>query len=398
MLFAFCSCEVAPDRGDLMKNIAAAEAEGKELDDAFCKAQTAFAMELFRACAADSKGKSILISPLSVHAALAMAANGASGETLAEMESLLGGELSVTELNAYFLEYIDSIPIENTCKVGIANSIWYNQSYDLEMREDFLQTNATYYGAQAYDVPFGKSAVEQINKWANLHTDGMIEKILDEMDEESPIYLVNALTFEAGWTRGFEKRFIQNETFCDLQGNEQTAQMMYAKRYAYYETEGAAGFALGYGENSRFWFFAVLPDEGVDLYTFIESFDASAYARFLSSRREDETVLVGLPKFGYQFDMELQDVLAALGMPSAFQNADFSRMCDASLSLDKVIHKTFIELDENGTRAAAVTVDTTKSIDLPKCDHTVVLNRPFVYLIADALTGAPIFIGTVTSV
>ena len=400
LLLTACSTEVDPARGDLMKNVVALDVEGKEADDAFARAQSEFAWKLFRGCAANAQGENLLISPLSVHVALAMTANGAAGDTLTEMEALLGSGISLEDLNEYLLSYVNSLQGRENLKAKLANSVWWNQANDPEIFPEFLQTNATYYGADAFAVPFGKSTVEQINAWVDRNTDGMIPKLFDEMDDEALVYLVNALVLEAPWLTGYENRFIYDKPFVGLSGKTSTVSMMYAEEGRYYETEDAVGFAKPFEDKesygSRFCFVAMLPNEGVDLYAYAESLDADAFEEFLSSRQEDTTVLAAIPKFSYSYKTDLREVLPALGMASAFDEGNFSRMSNTPMWLDMVIHQAFIELDKNGVKAAAATGSGLKSAELPKCDKTVVLDRPFIYAIVDLKTRAPLFIGVVT--
>jgi serpin B len=190
---------------NLMDGIKGNSVTGKHVNDTFRTAQMAFALELFQRSVEDAEKENMLISPLSVMLALSMTANGATGETKAQMEEVLG--LSVKELNEYLYSYIHSLPSDDKAKFGVANSIWFRDG--LEVLPSFLQKNADYYGAAAYQSAFDDATVKDINNWVEENTDGLIEKMLDSIDASTVMYLINTVLFDAKWQKEYRKDHIQ---------------------------------------------------------------------------------------------------------------------------------------------------------------------------------------------
>lgn len=382
-------------RGDLMQFVSAKNVDGKQADDAFRQSQMRLALELFSASANASEGKNVLISPLSIQVALAMTANGASGDTREEMQTLLGGDIPLDELNAYLYDYVNALPTGDAYKAELANSIWFREREDFEVYESFLQTNANFYGAQAYAAPFDGTTVKQINEWVNVHTDGMIKKVVEQIDELTMMYLINALVFDAEWASPYNEYSVYDGAFTNLSGTASTVEMMTAEEHFYFETENAVGFAKNYKEG-KYSFVAILPDEDVRLYDYIASLDAVELVSTLDGM-ENASVLATMPKFSYEYSLTMNDVLASLGMPTAFtRDADFTAMSNHDLRIGSVIHKTFIEVAEKGTRAGAVTAVEMTDECAPMYQAVIKLDRPFVYMIVDNATNLPLFVGAVT--
>lgn len=402
MIFSFAGCAVEVQAADLMKGISSQKVSGKAADDRFIGSQAELAVKLFKACVDESKNDNVLISPLSIQLALAMTANGADGQTKEEMEKLLGGDIPLEELNEYLYTYINSLPSTEKYKLELANSVWFRDDADrLTVEKDFLQTNADYYGAQAYKEPFDQQTVKDINSWVNEHTDGMIEKIIDEITPDEVLHLINAIAFDAQWETPYEKHSVNDGIFNALSGDERKVKMMYSNEHKYIDDGDATGFIKDY-RDGKYAFAALLPNEGVDLYNYIASLTGEGLKKALDNA-EAEPVDVLIPKFSYDYSLLMNDVLAELGMPTAFDvgNADFYKMATSSVGnifIDCVLHKTFISVDEKGTKAAAITdITMTDKAALP-LEREVILDRPFVYMIIDNSTNLPIFIGTVTDI
>ena len=398
MLFLGASCTgspAAPSSGSKTENLSAAftaaRARGRQADDAFAKAQAGFAVELFKNGIRD--GNNSLVSPLSVLLALAMAANGADGETLAEMEKMLG--LPIDELNEYAAAFANDLPNDEKCKVIPANSIWIRGK--CPVKEDFLSKNAEYYGADAFRAPFDDGTVNDVNNWIREKTDGMIPKTIERIDRDTMMMLINALIFEAEWSEPYPDYAVESGVFHSPTGDEK-AQLMGSKEQAYISDGMAEGFIKSYA-GGRYSFAALLPNEGVSLSDYAASLTGEGLLETLSGAK-DETVFARLPKFSYDYEIRLNDALENMGMVSAFYEgaADFSRMSELELYVGKVIHKTHIEVGEKGTRAGAVTVITFDSAGIETNVHEITLDRPFVYMIVDNATDLPIFIGTLNHV
>lgn len=393
---AGCTVQVKAD--NLMEGIQAGEVAGKEADDGFIQAYSDFAVRLFQKTAAPEENS--LISPLSVMLALAMTANGADGQTLTEMEGLLGGGLPIEELNQYLYTYVQNLSSEKDAKFQAANSIWFRDDERLQVESDFLQTNADYYGAAAYKSPFDQQTVEDINHWVEDHTDGMIKEMVREISDDAVIYLINALVFDAEWETIYKEHEISEGTFTTVKGDQRTVERMHSDESFYLDDGQATGFMKNY-KGGRYSFAALLPNEGVSIGEYIASLTGERLTQTIREA-EETAVEVNLPKFSYEYMVEMNGALAELGMPTAFDDdaADLSRMghsTEGNLFIGEVLHKTFIAVDEKGTKAGAATqvvVYDSASI----IDHQVNLDRPFVYMIVDNATGMPLFVGAVMDI
>lgn len=395
-------CATKVQAADLMEGVQANTVTGKAADDAFAQSQMRLAVDLFQASVLESKDENVLISPLSIQLALAMTANGADGDTKAEMEALLGGEISLEDLNEYLYSYVNNLPSAEKYKLQIANSIWFRDNEGrLQVEKDFLQKNADYYGAQAYKAAFDDQTMKDINNWVKDHTDGMIDSILDQIDEDAVMYLINALVFDAEWQHVYDKSDVYKGKFTNIDGAEKQVDMMHSEETVYLQDENATGFMKPYS-GSKYNFAVLLPNEGVDIYEYIAGLTGEELMETLSTPQIG-MVMATLPKFSYEYELTMNDVLKELGMPSAFSGstANFSKMAHSSrgnIYIGDVLHKTFISVDELGTKAGAVTKVQMNDESAPMSEWVVTLNRPFVYMIIDNETNLPVFIGTVMDV
>ena len=395
-------CATKVQATDLMEGVKANTVTGKAADDAFARSQMHLAVELFQSSVLESKDENVLISPLSIQLALAMTANGADGNTKAEMEALLGGEIALEDLNEYLYSCVNSLPSEDKYKLQIANSIWFRDDEGrLQVERDFLQMNADYYGAQAYKAAFDDQTLKDINNWVNNHTDGMIDSILDQIDEDAVMYLINALVFDAEWQHVYDKSDVYKGKFTNIGGTEKQVDMMHSEETVYLQDEYATGFMKPYS-GSKYSFAALLPNEGVDIYEYVAGLTGEDLMETLSTPQLG-MVMTTLPKFSYEYELTMNDLLKDLGMPTAFSSddADFSKLGKSSrgnIYIGDVLHKTFISVDELGTKAGAVTKVEMKDESAPMSEWVVNLNRPFVYMIIDNETNLPVFIGTVMDI
>lgn len=354
---------------------------------------TDFSVELFRKSA--ENGENTLISPFSVLSALSMTANGADGDTLKQMEDVFG--LSLDELNDYFRTYIS----DEQDAVNIANSLWLKDQDKLPVSPDFTRTVTDYYQSEIFEEPMDESTLSKINSWVDENTDGMIQEILDKIQPGTLMYLVNALTFQEKWEEVYEDTDVYQGVFTDEDGNELDTDMMRSTESVWLDGADAEGFMKFY-EGGRYAFAALLPDEGVSLDDYVDSLTGSEISDIIESRDAGYTVHAEIPKFRSETDMELPDVLKEMGITDAFSDrADFSRMYDTEgnpgVQISEVIHKTFIEVNEQETKAAAATavgiVETSLAID--DTEKYISLNRPFLYMLVDCDENIPLFIGTV---
>ncbi len=393
------SCRMPIQAEDLMRNVTPNDVSGLNNLDAGNTAVTDFAVRLFKEMSA--QGKNTLISPLSILSALAMTANGAAGQTLEQMESVLG--MSVDELNLYLYTYVNSLPQGKNYKLSLANSIWFTEDERLIVNRSFLQKNADYYGAEIYKAPFDDQTLRDINNWVDYETDGMIPKVLDYVPEYTVMYLVNALAFDADWMDQYEKSQVSDAVFTKEDGTKQSVKMMYSSEGRYLEDEKATGF-IKYYKGGKYAFAALLPKEGVSLDEYISSLNGDGLSEILNNS-VNAVVKTAIPKFETEFDAELSEVLSSIGMVNAFDEnlSDFSNLggyAGGNINISAVIHKTYIQVGEKGTRAGAVTVVEMNGGALPNPEEPkkVYLDRPFVYMLLDCENNIPFFIGSMTDI
>lgn len=348
-----------------------------------------FYVRLFRQT--HGQDENTLISPLSILQALSMTANGAKGETLEQMEEVFGVSLDL--LNRANINHDDG-----TGKLSIANSVWFRDSGDFTVNQDFLQTNADYYGADIFKAPFDDATCKEINAWVEEHTDGMIPSVLDEIPETAVMYLVNALAFDARWEEIYREDQVRNGTFTTQRGYTRDVEMMYSEEGLYYEDAYASGF-FKYYEGGRYAFVGLLPHMGITLEEYLEVLDG-AYLHNLLSNPWEARVMVSMPKFRVEYDVAMSEILQEMGMTNAFRGdlADFSGIGHSDLGnlyISRVLHKTFIQVDEQGTKAGAATAVEINAESAMEPDHYAVsLDRPFVYMIVDMEYACPLFLGT----
>lgn len=354
-----------------------------------------FSAEIFSHTAGESNS---LVSPVSLLYALAMTANGADGRTLAEFEKLIDTDMN--KLNSYLAAFTTNMPQSPKAKLDMANAIWFRDN-GFTANEDFLDINRNYYGAGVYTAPFDDGTVKDINNFVKDATDGQIDKILENIPQSTVMYLLNALSFDSEWEEKYKKEQIHDGTFTAYDGSIQTVKMMYSQENRYIEDENTTGFTKDYkGGNYRF--VALLPDENTDIIDYVKALTGEKLTNLLNT--QSCTVDVGIPQFESNYDAEMKDILTEMGLGSFFDpaTADFSKLGSAQYNLyvSSVIHKTTLTLDDNGTKAAAITLvsqDEGAAV-LPEDLKTVILDRPFVYMIVESQTDIPVFIGTVMTI
>lgn len=384
---------ITVDAADLMEGIEAdPQIEVRPVSGDDAEAVTDFAVRLLKN--ANEDGKNVLISPVSVLAALSMTANGAKEETLDQMEKTLG--MDINRLNGFFKAYTRSLYRDDKNRVRMADSIWFRNG-PVKVLRDFLQINADYYGAGAYKSNFDDETLKDINNWVKKNTDGMIHEILDRIPDNAFMYLINALAFDAEWEKYYESDHVSEGEFTLEDGTVRTATLMTSTEDVFIETDNAPGFAKKYA-NGKYAFVALLPNEGVTVSKLIDSLDGKTVSAALSGIKI-ESVSVVIPKFETEYDTELSAVLKTMGMTDAFDpdRANFTGMAsfDAknNLYIGRVLHKTYICVAEKGTKAgAASAVEILYKGAAQK--RAVILDRPFVYMIVDTENLIPLFIGS----
>lgn len=342
----------------------------------------------------------VLVSPLSVSFALGMTANGANGNTLEEMEEAFGG-IPVSMFNKYLGSYLNDCRTDDKSKIKFANSIWFEK--DFNVNKSFLQTNANYYNADIYKEDFNNGNIEDlINGWVKSNTDNMIDKIVDKVDNRSIMYLINALTFESEWENVYTDTNVRDDYFRNLYGFRKSVQMMQSEEYKYISDDKSKGFIKDY-KGGKYSFAAILPKDDISIIEYINSLnDKDLFSAIKNA--EEVPVMVSIPKFSYDYEIDLKAALQSMGMQCAFDKnmADFSRMGESAIGnayISKVLHKTHIEVGEKGTRAGAATsVEIKTELASEQEVKRVTLNRPFVYIIMDNEENLPVFMGMLADV
>ncbi len=398
LLISFIACSNADLSATcLSAGIRAEAVETKKTDDEFVKAQTEFAVELFKRSVKQSGTDNVLISPLSVQLALAMTANGAKGETKTEFEEVFG--MDTDTLDQYLGGYLDTLPSQ----LKSANSIWfYDDESSLKIEPDFISRNVSYYDAEIFSAKFDHSTADDINGWVKDKTDGKIDRIVENISAESLMYLINAIYFKSKWETPYKSENVKDRSFTAQNGTSRDVMMMYSDDPRYIVDPGkAVGFIKDY-KGGKMSFVALLPNENTDIDSYIASLDADGILDAVSSP-SDIDIETGLPKFEGEYAVSMNDILKDMGSNTAFNalEADFSGIGSSDIGniyIGNVFHKTYISLDERGTEAAAATKVEMKAGAAIDNTKYVILDRPFVYMIIDNSTNIPIFIGTVKDI
>lgn len=350
----------------------------------------------------DDAVENTMVSPLSVVLALEMTRQGAREETREQMDTVLYPGIAAEEGMSGLLAFADSLPNTEDTKFHLANSIWLNTTDEIfTPNEEFLRTETAEYDAHIFGAPFDKQTCADLNRWVSRETDGMVENILDKISEDAVMYLVNATAFEAEWMSVYEAEQVHDALFYAADGSEATVSMMYDEQHGYLSGENVQGFRKAYKDG--YDFVALLPDEGTSLEEYLAGLDGET---FLETITEDNDTMVetGLPKFEGQTKLELSETLMSMGMPLAFDalEADFTGMGSCAdgyrLCISRVLHQTYVKVDERGTKAGASTVVemvAETAMLMEEEPKRVILDRPFLYAIVEEETGLPVFIGTV---
>ncbi|MDE6747932.1 MAG: serpin family protein [Lachnospiraceae bacterium] len=386
--------EISTDKG----NVEMAEYDEAQLREGYID----YSIELLKESVADEVNS--MISPLSVMMAMDMAAAGAEGSTQDQITQMFCPGASQAQVESYLNDLMQRYQANEDVKLHIANSIWINDGFAEEIKTEYLDKANQVFDATARVLPFDAAAVDEINGWVDKNTNGMITRLLDSLQPDTVLCLLNATAVEAPWAEPYEDAQVWEDDFTDAAGQAQYVEMMHGTEEDYFETENAVGF-LKYYEGGEYGFLAILPKEGMKVEEYIASMTGESYREFYGTGTGAYKVHTMMPKFTYEYELTMNDVLYALGVKDAFNGnlADFSGIASPSegnLYIDLVLHKTFIEVGQYETKAAAATVVTMRNQAMPIEEEyrEVYLNRPFIYAIIDIETGTPIFMGTLQRV
>ena len=354
--------------------------------------------------AQEERDANVMISPASVMFALDVCAAGANGDTLSQITNLFSEGADPLEQQAFASDLMTRLNESQDVEFSVANAIWSNSDMLASgINPDYADFIDEYYDAEAVAEPFSMSTVEEINNWIDDKTDGMIDRVLEEINPDAAFIIANAIAFEGQWADPYLDHQVNTDTFTTASGDQIDVQMMNGSEYFYYESDKATGF-FKYYSGGQFALVVMLPtDETISANEFLENFSAEDYEEFISSRTTDYDVYTKLPEFTYDYDTLLNQPLVEMGAtaPFSYEDADFTGIGipdnDENVFISRVIHKTHIELDRNGTRAAAATVVEMAAgcaLDPDPAIRYVYCDRPFAYAIVDTANNNPIFIGT----
>jgi len=356
-----------------------------------------FGIELFKAIeSTEELRKNSMISPLSVSLALAMTYNGADGDTKTAMQNTLGfSDLTADEINNSFKQLSDAlIDVDNKVDISIANSIWYRNTFNV--LQDFIITNQDYYYAEVNALDFNDAGAKDIiNSWVAENTQQKIKKIVDEISPQTVMFLINAICFKGVWKYTFDKSKNVQLPFTNYAGSTENIEMMtQTTDLRRFENDEITMVELPYGQGN--WVMdLILPAENLSTNDIIVSLTNDKWNSWVNGMGEPTETTITFPPFKFEYEETLNSMLASMGMDIAFtDHADFTKInSNGGLQISKVKHKTFIEVNEQGTEAAAVT---SVEINLTSVgNNEVTFNRPFLFVIREQITGTILFIGKV---
>ena len=365
-----------------------------------------YTFKMLAATAANAQKANVMISPASIMMALDMCAAGAKEETLKELNDLFAKDSDPLEQQAFAAELMKRINNAQKVDFACANAVWCNEKVLVD------GANATYvnyikktFEAEFRSAKFDSHTHEGINKWVDEKTNHMIDKIFDQpLNSRTAMVLVNAIRFEGKWKTSYDEDHVFSKEFKGTNG-KQTVKMLASNENIYFSSDKATGFIKFY-EGDEYGFLAILPnDEKVSANDFVKSFSYEDYKKFINNRQATE-VIAQMPEFKSDYLTELKPILQALGVKQAFEpdTANFKGIADTMLDnvfISSVLHKTHIEVDRKGTKAAAVTavrMEANAAMEPKEQPKYVICDRPYVYAIVDRATMNPIFIGTVNNV
>jgi serine protease inhibitor len=370
----------------------------KKIDDRVIAATSRFSFKLYNQLLKQRTTRNVFVSPSSVLLALAMTYNGSEGETQQAMARALEIEgLTLEEVNRAFADLKSTLATADPkLQLTIANSLWARKGVSL--KPDFIQRTKEFYAAEVTSLNFGDSgAPATINSWVKNNTGGRIDKIVDEISSDTILFLINAIYFKGQWATEFEKGKTREDDFKLADGSQKKLPMMsQSGKYNYYKSKDFQAVSLPYG-SGRMSMYVFLPDKS-SLDQFEKRLTVADWETWMKSFRVAPGEVI-LPRFKIEYEVNLNDALKALGMSEAFDSAraNFSGIAQGRIYISEVKHKTFAEVNEEGTVAAAVTSVGVQlaSAQLPQENFIMKVDRPFFVAIRDNATGTVLFMGSI---
>ncbi len=360
-----------------------------------------FGVELFTKVATE-ENKNLMLSPLSASAALTMLLNGCAGDTYDQLKGTLkySETMSISEINEVYKSLVTQLlEVDPKVKLSLANAIFYRNGFSV--KSPFLSTMDTDFNAEIAGLDFSlPSALTTINKWASDNTNGKIPKVLNEISPDAVMFIMNALYFKGDWSYQFDKDLTADRAFHTSSSN--TVQVRTMKGEIGSRVTSGTGYSaieMPYGQ-TNFTMVVIVP-EGT-LNDFYPSFTAEKWNTItsgLDAQTDFGKMTVYMPKYKFSYEKYLNDQLQSMGMLDAFNPdlADLSGIADASIFVSFVKQNTFVEVDEEGTEAAAVTTIGIELTSMPPQTREFVIDKPFVFTIRERTTNTLLFIGQVTN-
>jgi serine protease inhibitor len=369
-------------------------------DTKIVESSNKFGFKLFSEVLKDDKGENnVFISPSSVAIALAMTYNGASGSTQQAMAKTLELQgMNLPEINSSYAAVLKQLLENPDAKVqlSIANSLWANQ--DVSFAPDFLKRSQDFYQAKVSNLNFKDAAASStINNWVKEKTKGKIAKIVETIEPNQVLFLINAIYFKGNWSNKFDKSQTAQYPFYITPGRRKQHPMMSQEGdYRYHESEEFQAVSLPYGKDGRLSFYIFLPKQNSNLKAFYQNLNIENWEKWMTQFNKQKG-FIRLPRFKTDYEVTLNDALKSLGMEEAFsRKANFSGM-GKNFAISQVKHKTFVEVNEEGTEAAAATsvgIVTTSLRQEPE-PFKMIVDRPFFCAIRDNQTGNILFMGSI---
>jgi serpin B len=396
VLFSSCSEDLNELSDDDSPELRVLSSEEKSLSNS----SNAFVIDLFKELEKTEEGN-LFFSPLSIQYALSMTLNGSKDETFNSIKEVLTvSDLNEHEINEAFKSLTEFLlNVDDKVLLTIANSIWYEQT--LTATEAFKKAMQVYYSAEISGLDFrSPQSVNTINNWVETKTNGLIDELINEIPAEAVMYLVNAIYYKALWRYPFDEANTQKAPFYPEDNTEVEALMMHSEEMQvdYYQNEISHIIDIPYG-NGQYSMLVLLPVEGKKTEDVLNILDKNSLENWINSVQPLEAELF-MPKFKIEYKALLNDALSDMGMEIAFtERADFTRLFEEKygLMISRVIHKAVIEVNEEGTEAAAVTGVEVSLTSLPPEKPVLTLNRPFIFFIKEKHTGAILFAGKLSN-
>lgn len=392
IMFSSCSNDLNGLEDDNEPNLRTLSHE----EQSMALSSNAFVISLFKELE-NGKSENLFFSPLSVQYALSMTLNGAKDETFSKIQETLGfGDLNEFEINEAWQSLTEFLlNIDKTVLLTIANSIWYEQK--LTASESFKKAMLLYYDAEVAGLDFmSAQSVGTINNWVNQKTNGLIEELINEIPDDAVMYLINAIYFKADWKFQFDKTETKKGPFYLENENEVEALLMYNDDVTVHYNKNSITEVIDipYG-NGQYSMMVFLPVDTRNTSDVLKLLDENTFKEWTDKASPKEVKLI-MPKFKIEYKALLNDALSNMGMDIAFTDrADFTRLFveQYGLMISKVIHKAVIEVNEEGTEAAAVTGVEVSLTSLPPEKLVLTLNRPFLFFIKEKHSGTILFAG-----